>query len=59
MIASIPASNLRVGDYVVEIGHAYNAKVRRLEQLPDGRIEITIGTAVRTVTADTWVGVRR
>jgi hypothetical protein len=59
MIASIPASQLRINDHVVEIGHAYNAKVRRLERLPDGRIEITIGTAVRTVTPDTWVGVRR
>jgi len=59
MIASIPASQLRINDHVVEIDHAYNAKVRRLERLPDGRIEITIGTAVRTVTPDTWVGVRR
>ena len=59
MIASIPASQLRIGDHVVEIGHAYNAKVRRLERLPDGRIEITLGAAVRTVTPNTWVGVRR
>jgi hypothetical protein len=59
MIASIPASKLVVGDYVVEIGHAYNARVKRLERLPDGRIEITLGAAVRTVAPDTWVGVRR
>lgn len=59
MIASIPASQLRIGDHVVEIGHAYNARVKRLERLPDGRIEITLGTAVRTVAPDTWVGVRR
>ena len=57
---SIPAANVRVGDFITSIDYDYMARVTRVELLPDGRVELHMGRGKVVVVAPTKdVGVRR
>lgn len=56
---SIPAANVRVGDFVTSIDYDYMARITRVELLPDGRVELHMGRKVVVVAATKDVGVRR
>ena len=61
MIISIRANQLRVGDKLVAIDHAYNERIVSLATLPNGNVEITMGRGrrVRTVAPTTECEVSR
>jgi hypothetical protein len=57
---SIPAANVRVGDFITSIDYDYMARVTRVELLPSGSVEIHMGRNKVVVVAPTKdVGVRR
>ena len=60
MIISVQANQLRVGDKLVAIDHAYNERITKLATLLNGNVEITMGRGrVRTVAPTTECEVSR